>query len=81
MGKFVANPTFTEQEGSDLDLRWQARVTPFLMVECGAKEVSEGKMVEALEFGHQAIQPLIDLQEQMAAEVGKPKRAYTSFVA
>ncbi len=51
------------------------------MVESGAKEVSEGKMVEALAFGHQAIQPFIDLQEQMAAQIGKPKRAYTSFVA
>ena len=36
-------------------------------------------MVAALDFGHQALQPLIDVQERMAAEIGKPKRAYTPF--
>jgi len=44
-----------------------------LMVECGAKEVSEDVMVEALLFGHKAMQPLIELQERMAQESGKKK--------
>src|SRR5512139_2269471 len=44
------------------------------MVECGANEIPEDVMVEALELGHKALQPLIDLQLQMQAEVGKPKR-------
>jgi polyribonucleotide nucleotidyltransferase len=43
------------------------------MVEAGANEVPESVLVEALEFGHQAIQPLLDLQEKMRAAVGKPK--------
>ena len=47
------------------------------MVECGAKEVSEALMVNALEFGHRSLQPLIDLQEQMRTEIGKDKRDYT----
>jgi polyribonucleotide nucleotidyltransferase len=44
------------------------------MVECGADEIPENIMIAALELGHKSIQPLIDLQFQMAAEVGKPKR-------
>ena len=49
------------------------------MVECGASEVSEDVMVEALEFGHKSLQPLIDLQEKMATEIGKPKAEVQLF--
>jgi polyribonucleotide nucleotidyltransferase len=49
------------------------------MVEAGAREVSEEVMVEALEFAHQSLQALVDLQEKMASEIGKPKRDYPSF--
>ncbi len=73
-GQFVINPTFQEMEQSDLDLRLAGTREAILMVECGADEIPEDVMVAALEFGHQAIQPLIDVQLQMAAEVGKPKR-------
>ncbi len=72
-GQFVINPTFQELERSDLDLRIAGTRDAILMVECGAKQVPEDVMVEALEFGHRALQPLIDLQEQMRAEIGKPK--------
>jgi polyribonucleotide nucleotidyltransferase len=78
-GEFVINPTFSDLEYSDLDLRLAGTRDAILMVECGAQEVSEEVMVAALEFGHKAIQPLIELQERMAAEVGKPKEEYTSF--
>ena len=50
-----------------------------LMGECGGGEDSEQVMIDALEFGHQSIQPIIDLQERMAAEIGKPKREYPPF--
>jgi polyribonucleotide nucleotidyltransferase len=79
-GRFIANPTFGELENSDLDLRLAGTRDAILMVECGANEVTEDVMVAALEFGHQAIQPLLDLQEKMAAEVGKSKREYKHFV-
>ena len=59
---------------SDLDLRIAGTRDAILMVECGAKEVPEAVMVDALNFGHQSIQPLIDVQEQMAREIGKPKQ-------
>ena len=49
------------------------------MVECGAQEIGEDLMIEALEFGHKSIQPLINIKEKMAAEIGKPKKAYTSY--
>jgi polyribonucleotide nucleotidyltransferase len=78
-GEFVINPTFADLEYSDLDLRMAGTRDAILMVECGAKEVSEQVMVEALEYGHTAIQPLIDIQERMAAEIGKPKSDYEPF--
>jgi polyribonucleotide nucleotidyltransferase len=80
-GQFVLNPTFSDLEYSDLDLRLAGTRDAILMVESGAEEVIEADMVSALEFGHQAIQPLLDLQEQMQAEVGKPKREYEHFQA
>jgi polyribonucleotide nucleotidyltransferase len=76
-GAFVLNPTFEELKISDLDLRIAGTSDAILMVECGAQEVDEQTMVAALEFGHKAIQPLVEAQERMAAELGKPKRAYT----
>jgi polyribonucleotide nucleotidyltransferase len=78
-GQLVINPTITEQESSDLNLRLAGTRDAILMVECGAKEVPEAVMVEALNFGHQAIQPLIDTMEQMAREIGKAKVSYTPF--
>jgi polyribonucleotide nucleotidyltransferase len=79
-GDFVVNPTFSEQAQSALDLRMAGTRDAVLMVECGAQEVSEDVILEALEFGHQAMQPIIDLQERMQAEIGKPKRDYEHFL-
>ena len=78
-GEFVLNPTYEQQALSDLDLRIAGTRDAILMVECGAEGVSEDVMLAALEYGHQSFQPLIDIQEQMAAELGKPKRAYTPY--
>ena len=78
-GALVINPTFEAMEKSELDLRIAGTREAILMVECGAQEVSEELMVKALEFGHKSLQPIIDLQEQMAKEVGKPKRDYKHF--
>ena len=73
-GEFVVNPTFAEIDASDLDLRIAGTKDAILMVECGANEVPEDVMVAALEFGHKMLQPLVDIQLKMQAEVGKPKR-------
>ncbi|MBI5932627.1 MAG: polyribonucleotide nucleotidyltransferase [Chloroflexi bacterium] len=80
-GQFIANPTFKEMDASDLDLRLAGTKDAILMVECGANEVPEDIMAAALDFGHQSIQPLIEAQLKMAAEVGKPKRTATFALA
>ncbi|HSR20385.1 MAG TPA: polyribonucleotide nucleotidyltransferase, partial [Anaerolineales bacterium] len=80
-GQFIINPTFAEIEASDLDLRLAGTREAILMVECGADEVPEDVMAEALELGHKALQPLIDAQLSMASEVGRPKREPTLELA
>ena len=72
-GEFVANPTMQEMENSTLDLRMAGSKDAIIMVEAGADEVTEDVLVEALEFGHQAMQPFIDLVIEMQAEIGKEK--------
>ncbi len=79
-GQFIANPTFAEIDSSDLDLRIAGTRDAILMVEAGADQVPEDVMVAALEFGHKAIQPLIDAQIKMQAEIGKPKRELTIYL-
>jgi polyribonucleotide nucleotidyltransferase len=79
-GQLVVNPTSAEQDTSDLDLRIAGTRDAILMVECGAREIPESVMVEALNFGHESIQPLIDIQEQMASEIGKAKQSYPPFI-
>ena len=79
-GDFVVNPTFEQMAESVLDLRIAGTRDAILMVECGADQVPEETMVEALTFGHESLKPLIDMQDKMATEVGKPKRDdYESF--
>ena len=78
-GEFIVNPTFKEIDASDLDLRLAGTKDAILMVECGANEVPEEVMAAALDFGHKAIQPLVDIQLKMQVEVGKPKREPTLF--
>ena len=79
-GAFVVNPTSTEMENSTLDLRLAGTADAILMVECGANEIPEALMVEALDFAHKSLQPMIELQNQMRAQLGKPKStAYPKF--
>lgn len=77
--KFIVNPTFQQLEESDLDLRIAGTKEAISMVECGAKEIPDEVMVDALIFAHNAIQPIIDLQVKMAQEVGKAKREVKLF--
>lgn len=79
-GKFVMNPTVTQMEQSILDLRLAGTRDAVIMIEAGASEVTEELMLEAIYAGHSAFQPLIDLQEKMRAEIGKPKTTVPLFV-
>lgn len=78
-GQFVINPTHSEIENSELDLRIAGTADAILMVEAGADQISNELMVEALELGHQAIQPLVEAQNRLAAAVGKEKREVQRF--
>jgi len=77
-GEFIVNPTYQQLEASDLDLRVAGTRDAVLMVECGANEVDETSMLAAIELAHREMQPLIDLQEEMRAKVGKTKSEYPS---
>jgi polyribonucleotide nucleotidyltransferase len=78
-GEFVLNPTFDELTNSDLDLRLAGTRDAVLMVEAGADEIDEKVMVAAIEFGQDAIQPIISTIEKMVDEAGKTKKEYPSF--
>jgi polyribonucleotide nucleotidyltransferase len=73
-GEFVVNPTHTELQTSDLDLIVAGTRDAIMMVEAGANLQPEVVMAEAILFGHRALQPLVDIQEQMREALGKPKR-------
>ena len=73
-GQFVANPTHTERERSDLDLIYVGTENDIIMIEGAAQEVPEADFVKALEFAHGPAREMIRIQKELAARVGKPKR-------
>ncbi len=73
-GKFVVNPTVSQMEESDLQLVVAGSRTGIVMVEGGAQFMPEDQMLEALFEAHAAIQPLLDMQDELRAAVGRPKR-------
>jgi polyribonucleotide nucleotidyltransferase len=72
-GKLIANPTIAEQHVSTLDLVIAATADAVLMVEAGAKEVSEETMLEAIAFGHAECRRLAELQKDLVRRAGKPR--------
>ena len=75
-GKFVANPTIDDQFSSDLDLIYVGTAEEMLMIEGSADQLPEEDFISALEFAHQAIQPIIATIRKMVSEVGKPKKEF-----
>src|SRR5215468_11166014 len=75
-GQLVINPTFAEQEKSELNMVVACSREAIVMVEGGAKEVPENVMIDALLFAHREAQPIIDLQEKIRAAAGKPRREW-----
>ncbi len=72
--QFVVNPVPSALETSALDLLIAGSKDAILMVEGEANQLSEALMVDAILFGHEAIQPLLAVQEELARECGQPKR-------
>jgi polyribonucleotide nucleotidyltransferase len=75
-GQLVANPTAAQREQSDLDLVMACSREAIVMVEGGAEEVSEADMVAALEFGHKAVQPVLQMQLDMRQAKGVTTREF-----
>ena len=73
-GRFIANPTLSQQVESDINLIVACNRSGIIMVESGSLFVSESDMIEAIFFGHEAMQPMLDMQEQLKNEIGKAKR-------
>ncbi len=74
-GQFIVNPTFAERKHSKLDLIVAGSKDAIVMVEAGAKEVTEEDMVKALDLAHSAIKTIVAGIDAMKAQCGKPKKA------
>ncbi|MDI6799276.1 MAG: polyribonucleotide nucleotidyltransferase [Actinomycetota bacterium] len=73
-GEWIINPTLQDSLLSDLDLIVAGSSDSIIMVEAGANEVDEELMIEALSRAHEAIRSMIASMEEIAKEIGKPKR-------
>ncbi|HVL67350.1 MAG TPA: polyribonucleotide nucleotidyltransferase [Vicinamibacterales bacterium] len=73
-GRYVINPTFAERRESRLDLIVAGSKDAIVMVEAGAKEVTEEEVVQALDTAHQAIREIIAGIDALASQAGKKKR-------
>lgn len=78
-GKFLINPNVEDAAKADLHLTVAGTKQAINMVEAGAKEVSEEVMLEALQFGHEAIKELCHIQEEIIASCAKEKMAITLY--
>ena len=79
--ELVLNPTLPQMESSQLDLIVASTRDTVVMIEAGCQEVSEELVLQAIEFGHQANQDIIRLQEKMREDLGKPKEEPPSSAA
>ncbi|MCX4244625.1 polyribonucleotide nucleotidyltransferase [Paraliomyxa miuraensis] len=75
-GKFVAFPTFTQQQSADISLTVGVTRDAIVMVEGGAAEATEAEMIDALMFAKEAAAPLIALQDRLRERAGKDKRPF-----
>ncbi len=77
-GEFVFNPNSSQNAKSDLKLTVASTSEKVIMIEAGANEVPEDKMIEAIYAAHEINQQVIEFINKVVAEVGKPKHAYES---
>ena len=79
-GNFVINPTYDEQRSGKLNLMVVGTADGIVMIESGAKEVSEETVVQAIEFGHEQIKKICAAISDLAQKVGKAKRTVEPVV-
>jgi len=77
-GEFVINPTISKLKESTLNLTVAGTEEALVMVEAGAKELPEDKIIEALEFGHHAVKKLIALQKELFEKINPTKKDVTA---
>ena len=75
-GNFVANPTIEQMYSSSLDLIFVGQAKDILMIAGSAVLLAEEEFIKALEFGHQAIQPIVTAINELVALAGKPKATF-----
>ncbi|MCC7431339.1 polyribonucleotide nucleotidyltransferase, partial [bacterium] len=73
-GEFVVNPTFAQIEESDIEIVVAGTYDSIIMVEGELKELSENDVLESIKFAHEHIKKIIDLQNELVAEIKKEKR-------
>ena len=74
--KFILNPTYEQRAKSQLDLVVAGTRDAIMMVEAGALEVSEAKMVDAIEFAHKSLQPAIEIQHELVKRLNVANDKY-----
>ncbi|MDO4187815.1 MAG: polyribonucleotide nucleotidyltransferase [Lachnospiraceae bacterium] len=77
-GEFIVNPSQAQWKNSDLNLTVASTAEKVIMIEAGANEIPEAKMIEAIYKAHEINQEIIAFINKMVAEVGKQKMEYTS---
>ena len=77
-GEFIINPTQEQWKNGDLNLTVASTREKVIMIEAGANEIPEAKMIEAIYKAHEVNQTIIEFIDKIVAEVGKPKHEYTS---
>ena len=77
-GEFIVNPNQEQWDNGDLRLTVASTREKVIMIEAGANELPEDKMIEAIYKCHEVNQTIIQFVDQIVAEVGKPKHEYTS---
>ena len=77
-GEFIVNPTLEQRKKSVLELTVAASAEKVVMIEAGAKEVSDDDMFRAIMIAHDEIKKLVAFINGIVAEIGKPKFAYAS---
>lgn len=77
--KFIVNPNSKERELTQLNLTVSGTKDAIMMVEAGANEISEAKMLDAILFAHEEIKKICEFIESIAKQVGKPKAEYLDF--
>ena len=77
-GEFIVNPSQEQWDNGDLNLTVASTSEKVIMIEAGANEIPEDKMIEAIYMCHEVNQEIIAFINKMVDEIGKPKHAYTS---